>query len=627
LGKSSNIFYGVADTECSVLKFTDEVLYGETNQNPPFWGGIEGITQILDKLILKIEELEQESQLNNDIITTDKNNFENALATAGTDIEGENGYSYQGSNTYKLDIAKNFGKVANIENSIYKEGNPKNSITDLWIKEYNKSAINSDFYMSLTKTSFAAVLNQPSVTQNLNKGKESMKEIDEAFDEIKKKVAGNINKYADKFDSYGRLGYKLVFTILILIDAGLAAFMIMLCLCSATMCNCCKCTRRFCKFFIHILWNLMALCMCALFIFGSLFTLFGAYGKDMTSVLAFLVSEENLGEDKDTILLGDVKKYLNKCFNDNGEILREMGFGEEIEKFEALKKAEIKMEDIQNEFKNKKSMFVYKEYLAQINDRNEFKSRDLSLIAVDNTVEPREYEFTELLEKINTVAQDNSIKEHWDITSDSGLDCSHIAPEPEQTNYHPKKCWPTERGWVSLNSDLTSSKTIEILNAIKTSVELANSEGNNNGIKKILSIGDTSLKKLYEIFLDTEITTLSTFIQRIQVLTQIVSKYSGKNEKMFNFANCGFIKANIQVLIKNLKDAFGNDLYTIGVFFLLAAFSMAVAISSTILLIVIINKSTEGNNKGKNEKKDDDGVKEIPNSEERVFSKNELKQS
>ena len=628
LGKSSSIFYGVADTECSVLKSVDEVLYGETNQNPPFWGGIEGITSILNKLLEKIVILRGSPALNSNDISNNKRPFENALKNAGDTLNREcspssgetQDYCYNDNgNIYKLDIAKNFGEVVNVGDIQNIKGEPTNSIADLWIKEYKKSTINSDSYMTQTKESFNIILNDASVTQSLNNGKESMKEMEEAFDGIKKKIAGNIYKYADNFDSYGRLGYKLVFTVLILIDAGLAAFMIMLCLCSSTMCNCCSCTRCFCKFFIHILWNLMALCMCALFIFGSLFTLFGAYGKDMTSVLAFLVSEENLGQDKDTILLGDVKKYLNKCFNGNGDILTEMGFRAEMQAFETLKEAEINMEEIQNEFKNKKNMFVYTEYLSQINDRNEFISKDLSLIAMDNSVDPAEYKFTDLLEKINTEAQGRSTKEHWDITNNDNFDCEHIDTNSEQTEYHPKKCWPPDKPWVIGNSELINSKTIALLGAIKTLVLLANSEVENNGIIKILKVGDSSLKSLYDNFLQSEITTLTSFITRTQELTKIVSKYSGKNEKMFNFANCGFIKTNIQVLIKNLKDAFGNDLYTIGVFFLLAAFSMAVAICSTILLIVIINANTGSNKKGANE----DEIKELRASEERVFDKNE----
>lgn len=617
LGKSNNIFYGVADTECSVLKSVDEVLYGETNPNPPFWGGIKGITEILDKLLEKVDEINQKPDLSKDSIDTLKGDFESNLKTSGDtikDCSSSPNYCYNdGTNTYMLDIAKNFGEVVPTENNEYKKGNPKNSIADLWIKEYNKSAINSNYYMDNTIASFT-ILKQDAVTDSLNKGKASMKEIEEAFDGIKKKIAGNIYKYADDFDSYGRLGYKLVFTVLILIDAGLAAFMIMLCMCSAIMCNCCSCTRCFCKFFIHILWNLMALCMCALFIFGSLFTLFGAYGKDMTSVLAFLVSEENLGADKDTILLGDVKKYLNKCFNGNGEILREMGFGTEMDAFEALKNNELNMEEIENEFKNKQNMFVYTEYLSQINEREEFTSKDLSLIATNNGAEPEAYKFTSLLEEINSkVVNEN---EKWDITSKSNYICEDedSSTHDEFYNYHPKNCWPTYKNWVKHNAYLSTNTNI-ILDKIKNLVELA-SGTQDKSIKKIL---ESSLKVRYQAFLQEEIDILSAFIERIQILTKVVSKYSGKNEKVFNFANCGFIKTNIQVLIKNLKDAFGNDMYTIGVFFLLAAFSMAVAICSTILLIVIINGSTGNNKKGANE----DEIKEIRSSEERVFKKEE----
>ena len=224
LGKSNNIFYGVADTECSVLKSVDEVLYGETNKNPPFWGGIEGITDILNKLLEKVIDLEDDPDLNKGNINTLKEDFEDNLKTSGITIKDcstSPNYCYNdGTNTYMLDIAKNFGEVVLTEDHQYKEGNPKNSIADLWIKEYNKSAINSNHYMDKTIASFT-ILKQDEVTESLNNGKESMKEIEEAFDGIKKKIAGNIYKYADDFDSYGRLGYKLVFTILILIDAGL----------------------------------------------------------------------------------------------------------------------------------------------------------------------------------------------------------------------------------------------------------------------------------------------------------------------------------------------------------------------------------------------------------------------
>jgi hypothetical protein len=263
-------------------------------------------------------------------------------------------------------------------------------------------------------------------------------------------------------------------------------------------------------------------------------------------------------------------------------------------------------------------MFVYTEYLSQLNERNDFNSQDLSLIALGDGVDPAEYKFTELLNKINIEGGEHN--DHWDINCDSDNECSYsTSDEPQHGNYHPKKCWPTDKSWVRQNSNL-NTKTNIILNEIKSLVTLAN--GNSaSSIKNILEDNTSGLKVLYKAFLELEISTLTTFLDRIQILTKIVSNYSGKNEKMFNFANCGFIKTNIQILIKNLKDAFGNDLYTIGVFFLLAAFSMAIAISSTILLIVIINKNTESNKKETNEDKIKE--EEVVNSKEKFNKKNE----
>ena len=138
LGKSSTVFYGVADTECSVIKFVDEVLYGETNKNPPFWGGIEGITEILNKLLEKINELNAMDDLSKGNINTIQDNFETHLKNAGTtikDCSSSDKYCCDvDSKTYMLDIAKNFGEVEPTEDNKYIKGKPKNSIADLWIK-------------------------------------------------------------------------------------------------------------------------------------------------------------------------------------------------------------------------------------------------------------------------------------------------------------------------------------------------------------------------------------------------------------------------------------------------------------------------------------------------------------
>ena len=48
--------------ECSILKFVDEVVEGESKENPPYWAGIDRITEILDKLSKKVKEMKSDTE-------------------------------------------------------------------------------------------------------------------------------------------------------------------------------------------------------------------------------------------------------------------------------------------------------------------------------------------------------------------------------------------------------------------------------------------------------------------------------------------------------------------------------------------------------------------------------------
>ena len=58
---------------------------------------------------------------------------------------------------------------------------------------------------------------------------------------------------------------------------------------------------------------------------------------------------------------------------------------------------------------------------------------------------------------------------------------------------------------------------------------------------------------------------------------------------MFSFLNLKFIGNNLKVILKYLKEAFGRDLYSIGVGLILAGCSLIFSISCTLLLLAIIN--------------------------------------
>lgn len=609
LSKSNSIFTGISDTECSVLKFVDEVLLGETNKNPPYWAGIEGITDVLNKLSTKVETMRAGTETHSALsgqkhdLDVAKSTFETDLAAGSIKIN-DNYQTSISSNQYQLDIAYNFGKYTVGQD----RGAPENSISDLWLQEYYTTAENAESYYSTTQNKFDNVIlssTDNSISQSLTRSKQSIKEIKESFDDIKIKVAGNIIKYGDDIDKNGKLIFKILYSVLIFMDAGVAAFMLLLCFCSGSICSCCSCARCFCKFFIHILWNIMAIFMIALFMFGSIFTISGQVGNDMISVVSYLVSKDNLGENSDTILLGDVKKYLNKCINSDGEILAELGFNmNKMESFDDIKDAELQLEDIKKEFKDKQQAFVHKEYLSQLDERVNFNTPELKLISLSDSVTPSEYVFNNLLKQINEDSISTTNKEKWNTTSASTETCS--SSHPDDIIYHPKYCYPTDQSWVSTGLTEISS----VLNEIRTMVNDADTKPEaDNGIRAIL----TNLKGKYDTFLAEEIATIDVFIGKIRELTSIFNQYSGKEEKIFSFINCKFLKTNVQVILVNLKNVFGNDIYMTGVYLLMAACSLAIAIILTILLIVIINLNlVENKNDNNNNNKITEKAGDVP---------------
>ena len=624
LGKSNSIFLGIADTECSILKFVDDFVEGESRTNPPYWAGIDKISETLETLSSTISDLKSRNigtNLDNKKydFNSNKNTFENDLKTqsqtitkhCGTGVSPcEDYFTLIGGKEYQLDIAKKFGTFDDTT------GNPEeNSICDLWIKEYKSSSNNANVCFEETITSFfgtgtsefQGILGDASVQSGFTDSKTRLTEIKKSFKTIKETIAGNIVKKADNLDKNGRLAFKLIYSLLIIMDAGIATLMLLLCFCSGKICTCCSCTRCFCKLFIHLLWNFMALFMICLFLIGSLFTLLGKVGEDMMSVFAYLVSEENLGPGSDTILLGDVKQYLNKCFNYDGDISRELGLTSDMKTaFENIKSNELKLEEIKNEFNDKKHAFVYNEYLSEVKKRISYSSSELSLVATNPSTDPSYYNFQELLDELNGLG--NEHKEKWLISSTSEKPCtfenSATASHPEEIEYHPSKCYPTNKFWVR-GSDVNAP-----LEAIKNLMEIAGTD-TTIGIKNIIETLGQEYKE-NSGFLEKEMLIIQEFITIIKEITDIVEEYSGKDEEMFTFINCKFIKSDMQVLIANLKKALGDTMYTVGIYLLVAAFSLAFAISFTILLTIIINKEVEKNREEQMKETQANDVPEMP---------------
>ena len=585
LVEKNKVFSGIADIECAVLRFTDEVLYGETSVYPPYWAGIENIKTTLDAIGNNISALnsgDKVNELGNDFnaIYDENNNgkkfvFETSLKDAGTKIK----QNYIDSN-YELDIAYLFGYYDNDNSRVV----PEKSVYNFWLNEYDSIAQKAKTEMHNTISDLRSIFTNYGSSQNkIPDAKIKLDEIKNEFISLKNLISDKIVEKADEIDKTGRLVYTLFFYLLMIFCAAIVVFMLLLCCCSGKLCTELSCFQCFFRVFIHIFWNLMAIVMFILFMGGSLFTISGTLGDDLVNVVSYLISEDNLGTNSDTIILGNVKQYLDKCFNGDGSILEELGFeNSDIGKFESLKKSKASIEELRNQFMDKWNKFVYTEYKEELDKRIQYNSEELSLIELSNN--NNKVTFQSLLDAVNNEANAQDKNENWSITSTSTDTCKNERPS-EKITYHPYHCFPSDQTWVaSLDSG-------QKLKKIKDFIDHANN--NADGIKNLI----TDLNNKYQSFLDAEIDTLEKFKKKIHKLTEPTEQYASDDDKFFSFMNCNFVKDNVDVILFYLKNSFQNDLYEVGVYLLIAAFSMPFAISFTILLIMISNEDIQTNKK------------------------------
>ena len=305
------------------------------------------------------------------------------------------------------------------------------------------------------------------------------------------------------------------------------------------------------------------------------------------------------------MVLDNVKQYLNKCFNDDGNILEELGFDTQMDNFNNLKQNQLVIEEIKNQFNDKLNTFVYNEYLDQLNNRAEFNSDEFELIDTTSlTTPPTSYNFLDLLNQINDYSRDNGKNEKWDIKSTSTAGCSSTPPTSEII-YHPKSCYPYDSSWASESG---ISDAMSKLNTMRTLI--GDAIADTGSMKAQL----TTLNGAYTTYLNTEIDSLGKFLTEMKKITDIVKDYNLEYDDFFSFMNCKFVKENVDVILHNLDTSFGNDVYEIGVYLLIAAFSMPFAISFTILLIMISNEEIEKNKENLIKKNEETKRKSLKNN-------------
>ena len=629
LTQSNKIFVGIADTECSILKFFDEILDGESKETLPKWAGIDGIQTMLDNIKGSLTEIKTNSlsELNSKIDGMDAelspkkiflNKIENAHKTLFENNEGNPPYKEIYSKYYKfiegttegsyvLDIIKNFGKY----DTDHKVGTPNGTLIWWWVEEFKLVSENADKELTKSKGDFNKVLNENfgEFTKTLDEGKGTIGDLRSTFNDFKTEISGMIADSSGTIDNYGKLGVKVVFGVLALLNIAIAVFMLLLCFCSGKCCTKCCCCRCICKLFTHLLWNILALLMIIVFLIGSLFAIIGKIGSDGMNVISYIVSEDNIGKGGDNILvdqLGDNVKFLRTCLVGNGSLEHDLDLDlDKLNSLDEIKDAEKKIEDAKKKFEENKQMKTYNEFIGHLKDIYEdLKSENHFgfMLNEKKAGEPIEYlDYKIILDNINFEASKNHQNDKWEGGCSTEFECNHEGATYSTTVgidsaecLYPYKCLPSNRQWIIDSNNNTLKLYANIITDATEAIKYAYEESSSNGgYKKKLE----ELSGAYENFLNEYISTLNFTNEIIKRFTDQIKEYTGEDGGIFSFVNCAFIKTNLKIILKYLKEALGGNLYTVGICLILVGCSLILSISFTILLIIVINADIDNKKK------------------------------
>ena len=639
MSRTSTIFTGLANTECSILRFFDEILFGEMKQTTPRWAGIEGINNILSELSSVIRNMGPstyqalEDGLN--LIQEEEEAFEDRLKGAGEDFYDNGNYKdgiysidYSQRNNYLewskkvagireraevykykdrcvLDVIKQFGRfVPDNDDPSKGKYEPNISVLYAWNYEYSTIAEVANENLQTAKDGFKDILddNLDTIQETLDDAQSKFDDLKKPFDNIYDEIASALYDYSSLIDDYGKLGIKLVFLALALINIILAVLMFLICMCSGKMCVNCCCCRCMCKFLTHILWNVLALLMIVTFLVGSILALVGRIGGDMMSVISYVVSIDNFKSENPILLnkLGQANQYLNVCLNGDGDIATELNISGSIGSFDEINVAQASIEQAINNFSSVLELHLaYNQAKEFYDKRVNYETDEILLLNVRNETESPALKILleKLNDKINVFSEVN--KEKWSITEgDKTKSCGPADDDDDTISNNeildPSICKPSYRDWI-INLDSTNEDNMDIRNYAQLVTDIVDTIENLKNEGEFMETID-NLKEGYQRYLSSFITVLKDFNETINSITGILEEYIGKNSnETFSFLNGKFIGTNLKIVLKYLKYSLGKDVYTVGICLAIVGCSLIFSISSTILTIVIINVDIDQN--------------------------------
>ena len=611
-------------TICIGLQLVDSFIEGETRQVSPKWAGIFVISDILKKLGNITSNNNQkivDEIFNNKKIYENKNNeWIQYLEKSYLDNLENGNYKHITINSPKMslideEITKNitpffsylwgpYNKSDTILDKINQDKGISERIHEVFSKfdEYLYILLGCNLEENEMKCSGFS-----EISILLNSGAEIIESIKNPLSDLKSKITKPVQNIYDEVNSTAIGIFALIMLFIIIycisIEITLSIF------CCSKKCQQLECCLKW--FFCFIYYTSIFIVIIGLTL-GIVIGFIGNLVQDMTQVIEYILSSENLNKTNNSIIFGNSSytKYLDVCLNGNGNLAESLNLINNFYIINNIANVTDDADNLKNDTEVKESLLI-NEYISFFNNLQE-NYLNISYYELGNN---STFNITDKIKEINKYVSGEyysdknetcMINENWNIKkSEEGYTYDPSYPSPDTTSHYliylydkdvydkanltkryDKVC-PTEGHPYTTVSE-ASIKFGQLFEKIGNDIIY------NNFSRKYLD-DLRNLSKLYEEknkYINSALNS-ATFI-----ISQIVETFrnylSGDEHNIFSLLNCKFVGNNKLMLLDILYTSLGIALDLFGTITIII--SLLIFLGVIFILIIIKNSNLNEKN-------------------------------
>ena len=563
---------GLNNTSCSLLKFVDDIINGQKRETIPHWRGIFGLEDVLNSIKNGIDKTIKENQAT----------FYNSIDNYNTNIEGsQNNLDSLGN--INVDSSKSFYQINLPSSSNFHQ----KTVVPTCISKWNNYLVNFTGEYNGVKGASEEVLKNMAKTfddvtgcksnDNTGCGKSdafdaitdslnAVKDISKSFTSIQSDLTDPWYDVQSTINDIGKNSLKIAGSVICVFCASVCALIILFKLMN--------CAGKLFRIVIHILWNIVALTTFASFLLGGIIGLLGKIGKDLVSVMNFIISKDNLNANEPEII-GKIDKadYLIRCLHKDGDLATELDLQNKASSIQNLNDLKESLTNLKANYSGQTKSIYPTEYnglMEQYYTNNFYENND----------QTKPYSVNTDLETINDELKDCAQKEVWgNETEVSSYDTVPTANACVNI-YDIKNFDYSNRydGICSANSDTIAT---ELGNRLEKITDFFTT---NTQIKNLKDTEKNLMNSMDGIYINLN-KAIDTSLKIISAITDKLNENVGEDGQLWGMINCKFMGEGLKVLLKNIHDGLGTRFVNLGSVLASMAFLEAFAIIFTLITL------------------------------------------